>query len=366
MPGTQPQRPDEEIIQWLLEKAVDADAGPNSTVYEQDLEVVMKRVVDQNLAAFSPSRRRRLAESLVAEAHGLGAIERLLLDPSVTEVMVNGPNDVWMERGGRLERTDICFRSEVALREAIDRLLAAAGRRADEMSPMADARLPDGSRLNVVLPPLSDCGPTMTIRRFAAEAMSLERLLELGTVSPVQADMLRGAVADGHNILICGATGSGKSTTLAALAAEIPANERIITIEDTAELRISHPHVVALETRPVSAGGKGHVTMRDLVRNALRMRPDRLIIGEVRGGEALDMIDALATGHRGSLSTVHASSPQGAIRRVQQLALQAASGLSEESIGQRVADAIDLVALQERLEDGRRVVTVVERLPFSQ
>jgi pilus assembly protein CpaF len=349
-----------------LDKAVDLGGESDMTEGHGAVESVMQRVVDENLSILRAARRRRLVAALVAEASGLGAIERLIMDPTVTEVMVNGPSDVWAERRGKLERADISFRSEVALREAIDRLLAGAGRRVDDMSPMADARLPDGSRLNVVLPPLSGCGPTMTIRRFPAEALTLGDLVAHGTLSIEGARLLRASVLNGDNVLICGATGSGKSTTLAALAAEIPAASRIITIEDTAELRINHPHVVGLETRPAGSGGKGGVTMRDLVRNALRMRPDRLIIGEVRGPEALDMIDALATGHSGSLSTVHASSPAGALARLVQLTLQAATGLSQDSVRDRVWEAIDLVVHQERSGDGGRFVRSIVRLENGQ
>ena len=357
---------DEVLVRWLLDRAVELGTDPRGSGDEASVEEVMRSVVERNVPVFSAARRQRLIDVLVAEAQGLGAIEKLLADPDVTEVMVNGPDEVWAERRGVLERTSITFRSEVALREAIDRLLATAGRRADELSPMADARLPDGSRLNVVLPPLSQVGPTMTIRRFGAKALSLPELVVNGTLSEGDASNLRELILAGENIVICGATGSGKSTTLAALAAEVPKTDRIITIEDTAELRIAHPHVVALETRPVGSGGQGQVTTRDLVRNALRMRPDHLLVGEVRGAEALDMIDALATGHRGSLSTVHAASPAGAITRIVQLALQAASGLSEESIRERANDAIDVVVMQVRREDGKRLITDICRTPISE
>jgi pilus assembly protein CpaF len=353
---------DSALVRWLLAKAVDLGGDPDLNEGQGAVESVMQRVVNENAAVLRLARRERLVAALVAEASGLGALEKLITDPTVTEVMVNGPSEVWAEREGRLERADLTFRSEAALREAIDRLLAGAGRRVDEMSPMADARLPDGSRLNVVLPPLSGCGPTMTIRRFPTDALSLDDLVAYGTLSVDAAKLLRASVASGDNILVCGATGSGKSTTLAALAAEISPASRIITIEDTAELRINHPHVVGLATRPAGSGGKGGVTMRDLVRNALRMRPDRLIIGEVRGPEALDMIDALATGHSGSLSTVHASSPVGALDRLVQLSLQAATGLSQGSVRERVWEAIDLVVHQERSNDGGRLVRSIVRL----
>jgi pilus assembly protein CpaF len=356
------KRPDGALIEWMLAKAVDLQDEPGKGEEGAGVDSVMRRVVEENLAVLGAERRRQLERTLLAEAHGLGVLERLMLDPTVTEVMVNGPHDVWVERGGVIEPTDVSFRSGVALREAIDRLLAAAGRRADEMTPMADARLPDGSRLNVVLPPLAGCGPTMTIRRFPNDGLTLRDLISFGTVEEAQAGLLVEAVRAGRNLLICGATGSGKSTTLAALVGEIPASERLITIEDTAELRIRHPHVVSLETRPAGAGGNGGVTMRDLVRNALRMRPDRLIVGEVRGGEALDMIDALATGHTGSLCTLHASSAAGALERLEQLCMQAESGMSEEGLRSRIRSAVELIVMQERAADGSRVVTGISRV----
>ena len=356
------QPPDREVVEWLLAKAVDLGQHPNSRQDGTAVESVMRKVVEDNAAVLEPHRRGELERTLLAEASGLGAVEQLMLDPTVSEVMVNGPDDVWVERNGVIESTGVTFRSEVALREAIDRLLAVAGRRADEMAPMADARLPDGSRLNVVLPPLAGCGPTMTIRRFPESGFALRDLVKFGTVSEIEAGLLSRAVGEGSNVLICGATGSGKTTTLAALAGEICESERLITIEDTAELQIQHRHVVSLETRPAGVGGNGGVAMRDLVRNALRMRPDRLIIGEVRGGEALDMIDALATGHTGSLCTVHASSPVGALERLEQLCLQAGSGMSQEALKSRILSAIDLVVMQERAADGRRVVTAISRV----
>jgi pilus assembly protein CpaF len=353
---------DRALIEWLLSKAVDLREEPGAGQDGADVESVMRKVVAENAAVLQPARRRQLERTLLAEAGGLGALEHLLLDPSVSEVMVNGPDDVWVERDGVIEPTTVRFRSAVALREAIDRLLAAAGRRADEMNPMADARLPDGSRLNVVLPPLAGCGPTMTIRRFPHSGLALVDLVTFGTIGEGDAVALSDAVRTGSNILICGATGSGKSTTLAALAGEVAVTERLITIEDTAELQIRHPHVVSLETRPPGAGGHGGVTMRDLVRNALRMRPDRLIVGEVRGGEALDMIDALATGHTGSLCTVHASSAAGALERLEQLCLQARTGMSHEALRDRIRSVVDLVVMQERAPDGKRLVTSISRV----
>jgi len=344
-----------EAIEWLkaiaLDEAIQGDGD--------GVEAVMRRVIDREVCFVGPAARSSLVEVLTAEATGLGLVDGLMRDPQVSEVMINGPSDVWVERRGVMELTDIRFGSMEALREAVDRLLGSVGRRADDMSPVADATLPDGSRVNVILPPLAIAGPVVTIRRFKPGGMGIPDLVESGTLTAELADLLSSAVIDGLNILISGATGSGKTTTLAALARCIPHEERIITIEDAAELDLQHPHVVRLETRPASPGGRGAVSMRDLVRNALRMRPDRIVVGEVRGPEALDMLDALSTGHRGSLSTVHADSPAGAVERLTALVLQAASGLPHAAVEQRISSAFQLLVHQERCSDGSRSVTRV-------
>ena len=298
----------------------------------------------------------------VAErSFGLGPLEPLLRDPAVDEVMVNGVGPVWVERAGRLERTDVRFASAAELRDAIERILAPLGRRVDEAEPLCDARLPDGSRVNVVIAPLAPDGPILTVRRFRARGMSADDLVAAGTWEPPLRDLLARAVRARLSILVSGGTGSGKTTTLNALSSFVPAGERIVTIEDTLELRLRQPHVVRLEARPASVEGRGEVTIRHLVRNALRMRPDRIVVGEVRGGEALDMLAAMTTGHDGSLSTVHAGSPEEALRRLETLALMAGVGLPHAAIREQVADALDLVVHQARLPDGtRRVVAVAE------
>lgn len=350
---------DRSLVEWLHMRAVDEQPRPGQDGAGEDIDGLMRRVVARDAGGLSSAQREKLVELLVAEAAGVGSVERLFADPEVTEVMVNGPDEVWVERRGRLERAAAAFASEIALREAADRMLEAAGRRVDDLHPIADARMTDGSRLNVVLPPLSGAGPVLTIRRFPASGRRLADLVAGGTLTGQEADELRSSVARGSNILICGATGSGKSTTLAALAAEIPAGQRIITVEDTAELAISHPHVVALEARPASSSGRGAVSIRDLVRNALRMRPDRLIVGEVRGSEAADMVEALSTGHRGSLSTIHADSADGALERLERLVLSGSPGESVAEVRARVRAAIDVVVVQERTAIGeRRVVEV--------
>ena len=295
------------------------------------------------------------------EAVGLGPLEELLDDPAVEEVLVNGHERVYVERAGRLERTDVRFDTEQALRDAIERILAPLGRRVDELSPMVDARLEDGSRVNVIIPPLAVDGPSISIRRFSATRPGPDALVELGTLSAELRDELEAAVRARRSILISGGTGSGKTTLLNALSAFIEADERVVTIEDAAELRLAQPHVVRLEARPANVEGRGLVTIRDLLRNALRMRPDRIVIGEVRGGEALDLLMALNTGHEGALSTVHANSPEDALRRVETLALMADVGLPHDAIREQLGRGVDLVVHLARMGDGsRRVIGVGE------
>jgi pilus assembly protein CpaF len=266
---------------------------------------------------------------------------------------------VWVERGGRVERAAVAFGSEAELRHAIERILAPLGRRVDEASPLVDARLPDGSRVNVVIPPLALEGPILTIRRFRRRGFSADELVEAGTLNPPLRDFLAQCVRARLNLLVSGGTGSGKTTTLNALSAFIPEGERIVTVEDAAELRLRQPHVVRLESRPANLEGRGEVTIRGLVRNALRMRPDRIVVGEVRGAEALEMLAAMTTGHDGSLSTVHAGSPEEAVRRVETLALMADVALPHAAVREQVADAIDVVVHQARMRDGSRRVTAV-------
>ena len=318
-------------------------------------------LVEREAAVLDPPTRAALAARVAERAVGLGPLEPLLRDPAVDELMVCGTGPVWVERGGRLERTSVRFGAEADLRHVIERILAPLGRRADEAEPLCDARLPDGSRVNVVLPPLALDGPLLTIRRFRPRGFAPEDLVAHGTVTPALLDFLGRAVAARCTVLVCGGTGSGKTTTLGALAAFVDPAERVVTIEDAAELRIGLPHVVRLEARPPNLEGRGEVTIRRLVRNALRMRPDRLIVGEVRGPEALDLLVALSTGHAGSLCTIHAGSGAEALRRLETLALMADVGLPLAAIRDQVADAIDLIVRQERAPDGqRRIVEVAE------
>ena len=328
---------------------------------DDDLHERIRVLVDREAGLLDDGARARLATRIAERSFGLGPLEALLCDPTVDEVMVNGPGQVWVEREGHIEPTAARFDGEADLRHAIERILAPLGRRVDEAEPLCDARLPDGSRVNVVVAPLALDGSVLTIRRFRPRGFGPDDLVGNGTWAAPLRDLLQSAVRARCNVLISGGTGSGKTTTLNALTAFIPDGERIVTVEDAAELRLRHAHVVRLEARPASLEGRGEVTVRRLVRNALRMRPDRIVVGEVRGAEALDMLSAMSSGHDGSLSTVHAGSPEEALRRVETLALMAGLGLPHDAIREQVATALDLVVHQARLADGtRRVVAVSE------
>ena len=295
-----------------------------------------------------------------SEAQRPDPLATLLNDPSVTEVIVNGPHEVWVERRGRLQRASLRFDDANALRDACVRLAARAGRRLDDAQPMVDARLADGSRLNVVLPPLAPDGPLLTLRRFAPRPFTLDELVELGSLTTGDASLLGRCVQARLSIVISGGTSSGKTSLLGALAARIDAAERIVTVEDAAELRIDRPHVARLEARGASLEGRGEVGIRELVRNALRMRPDRLVVGEVRGGEALDMLQAMTTGHDGSLTTVHAKSPDDALRRIELLALMAGLELPHAAVREQVASAFDVVVQVARRSDGARCLVSIQ------
>jgi len=297
-----------------------------------------------------------VAESIAKSVTGLGALEPLLADPTVGEVMVNGPDAVWVERSGRLERTGVRFADDDAVLNLVDRILAPAGLRVDASSPTADARLADGSRVHVVIPPLSRCGPVLTIRRFVLGYESLAALVACATMTAAEATFLSKAVRARRSLLVSGGTSSGKTTLLNVLAAEIEDSERLVTIEDAAELALAQPHVVSLQARPPSVEGSGEVTVRELVRNALRMRPDRILVGEVRGAEAVDMVAAMSTGHRGSLSTIHADSPGAALRRLETMILLGEPQLPVLALRRQIADAVDLLVQLDRCGDGRRML----------
>jgi pilus assembly protein CpaF len=305
--------------------------------------------------------RQRLAAEIADDIFGYGPLERLLSDPTVSEIMVNGPKDIWIERNGRLSQTTLTFTDTSHLRRIITKMVGQIGRRIDESSPLVDARLPDGSRVNAIIPPLSLSGPLLTIRKFAQDRFALQELIDIGTLSEDAAEFLQNCIAAQLNMLISGGTGSGKTTFLNALSAAIPDSDRIVTIEDAAELQLDQQHVLRLESRPKNIEGEGEITIRDLVRNALRMRPDRIIVGEVRGAEALDMLQAMNTGHEGSLSTVHANAPRDALNRLETMVLMAGYELPLHAIRSHVSAALDLIVQLDRLDDGsRRVVEITE------
>jgi pilus assembly protein CpaF len=310
-------------------------------------------------AAIARADRDGLVEAIVDDIVGHGPLERLLADETITEVMVNGPNDVWVERNGRLFETTVRFVDDSHVRRIINKIVAQVGRRIDESSPMVDARLPDGSRVNAVIPPLSLSGPLVTIRKFSSRRLMFDDLVELGTVNLEAIDLLKRCIRAELNVMISGGTGTGKTTFLNALSAAIPDTDRIVTIEDAAELRLNQRHVLRLESRPSNIEGQGEIAIRELVRNSLRMRPDRIIVGEVRGAEALDMLQAMNTGHDGSLTTIHANSPRDALARVETMVLMAGFDLPMKAIRQQVASALELIIHLERLEDGGRRVTSI-------
>ena len=308
----------------------------------------------------SQAERDEIVESIVWEITGLGPIEPLFRDLSITDILVNNAKDIFIERKGKLSRVRAQFRNDAHLMAIIDRIVSRVGRRVDESSPMVDARLPDGSRVNAIIPPLSLDGPVLSIRRFGKE-FTIQQQVEHGSMTPEMVQLLSGCVRARLNILISGGTGSGKTTLLNGLSSFIPSDERVVTIEDAAELRLQQEHVVRLETRPPNAEGKGEVVARDLVKNALRMRPDRIVIGEVRGAEALDMLQAMNTGHEGSLSTVHANSPRDALSRLETMILMAGTNLPNRAMREQIASALDVVIQVQRLSDGsRRVTSVIE------
>jgi pilus assembly protein CpaF len=308
----------------------------------------------------SQAEREEIVEQVVWEITGLGPIEPLFRDPTISDILVNSHRDIFIERKGKLSRVAAQFRNDGHLMAVIDRIVSRIGRRVDESSPMVDARLPDGSRVNAIIPPLALDGPVLSIRRFGAD-LTVEQLIANGALTMEMLQLLAGCVKARLNVLISGGTGSGKTTLLNALSSFIPADERVVTIEDAAELRLQQEHVVRLETRPPNSEGRGEVLARDLVKNALRMRPDRIIVGEVRGGEALDMLQAMNTGHEGSLTTVHANSPRDAIARLETMILMAGTNLPNRAMREQITSALDVIIQPQRLSDGtRRIVSITE------
>jgi len=341
------------------------DLGKLGELPEDEVRRQVRRITDSLLTLestpLSRADRERLIDEIENETFGLGPLEPLVQDHEISDILVNGAQQVYVERFGRLESTEVVFRDEAHLRQIIDRIVTRVGRRIDESSPMVDARLADGSRVNAIIPPLALDGPVLSIRRFGVDPLKMEDLLELGTLTPEMATLFEGCVQARLNILISGGTGAGKTTFLNVLSGFIPEGERVVTIEDSAELQLQQDHVVRLETRPSNLEGRGEVTQRALVRNALRMRPDRIIVGEVRGDEALDMLQAMNTGHDGSITTLHANSPRDALSRLETMILMAGIPLPSRAMREQVSSAIQVVIQIGRLPDGnRRIVSVSE------
>jgi Flp pilus assembly CpaF family ATPase len=333
------------------------DSSLEESELHQFVKDELKAVVDEEQVPLSQGERQRLTREIIDDVLGHGPMQRYLDDPTVTEIMVNRADQIYVERNGHLFLTDTKFSSEEALRRVIERIVTRIGRRIDESSPLVDARLPDGSRVNAIIPPLAVNGASLTIRKFGREALTVQKLIGFGSLSPEMAELLQACVLARMNIIVSGGTGTGKTTMLNVLSSFIPATDRIVTIEDAVELQLQQDHVVRLESRPANIEGKGEVSIRDLVRNSLRMRPDRIVVGEVRGGESLDMLQAMNTGHDGSISTVHANSPRDAVARLETLVLMAGMDLPLRAIREQIASAVNLIVHISRLRDGSRRVT---------
>ena len=333
-----------------------------NTEASKQISAISRRLIDDDNLPVNAKNRQLIVNEVINDILGLGPLEHLLYEPSIADILVNGPHSIYIERFGKLEKTPITFKDDEHLLKIIDRIVTSVGRRIDESSPLVDARLKDGSRVNAVIPPLAIDGPSLSIRRFTQDKMKLEDLIEVGSLIPAMAEVFSNMILARLNILISGGTGSGKTTMLNALSNHIPESERIVTIEDSAELQLQQEHIVRLETRPANIEGKGEVTQRDLVKNALRMRPDRIVIGEVRGQEAFDMLQAMNTGHDGSLTTIHANTPRDSLSRVENMVTMAGFELPVKTIRTQIASAIDVVIQLERLEDGTRRVTSVSEI----
>src|SRR5688572_23062556 len=347
---------------FRIQQRVISDLDPqldlsNQVEVRREIEEAFGRALDAEGLALTRAERTRMLEQITDEIVGLGPLEPLLRDESITEVMVNGPRQVYIERSGKLELTNVTFQNDEHVMRIIDRIISPIGRRVDESSPMVDARLVDGSRVNVIIPPISLVGPVLTIRKFASTPLTTDDLIRFGTSTPEMFDFLRACVEARLNVFVSGGTGSGKTTMLNVLSSFIPNDERIVTVEDAAELQLRQEHVVTLESRPANIEGKGAVPIRELVRNALRMRPDRIIVGECRGAEALDMLQAMNTGHDGSMSTGHANTPRDMLARLETMVLFAGVELPLKAVREQISSAVDLIVHQDRLKDGSRKIT---------
>ena len=365
--GKQDMQLKKKIIDRLVQDlAIDFDIKElnENEIYQvaKRVEEITEQIMIQEGKYTSRSERQQIVSDVLDEIVGLGPLEALLRDPSITEIMVNSSSKVYIEREGKISKTNITFRDDEHILQIIEKIIAPLGRRIDESSPMVDARLPDGSRVNAIIPPLAIQGPCITIRKFASDPYGIDNLISFGTLSVEMANFLRACVQSRINILISGGTGSGKTTTLNVLSSFIPDGERIVTIEDAAELQLKQDHVITLESRPANIEGRGRISIRDLVINSLRMRPDRIIVGEVRGAEALDMLQAMNTGHDGSITTCHANSPRDALSRLETMVLMAGTELPSRAIREQISSALNLVVHQNRLRDGSRKVTAISEI----
>jgi pilus assembly protein CpaF len=365
-PTVAPARDAYMDLKGRIQDRLIAEIDPTMDISHTDevrrtIEEMYDTILAQESIILSRSERQRLFEQIVAEILGYGPIEPLLADETITEIMVNGPQSIYIERKGKIEKVNTSFESDDHLMRIIDRIVAPLGRRIDESSPYVDARLADGSRVNAIIPPLSLIGPVLTIRKFSKIPLTIENLVDFGTITPEAIEFLKACVIARLNIVVSGGTGSGKTTFLNILSGFIPDDERIITIENAAELQLRQEHVVTLESRPPNIEGKGEVSIRDLVSNCLRMRPDRIVVGECRGGEALDMLQAMNTGHDGSLTTAHSNSPRDTLARLETMCLMSGMDLPLRAIREQVASALDLIVHQERMKDGsRKIVNITE------
>jgi pilus assembly protein CpaF len=366
-----PSSPEELLKEKVHERVVnefdsdllgDGDRDKQRERVRPKVEEMLIEVGSEEGISLSRSEHEAVVDDLLNEILGLGPMEPLLQNPDITEVMVNGPDQVYVEKEGELTESDVTFKDDDHLMNIIQKIVAPLGRRVDEQQPYCDARLADGSRVNIIIPPLALDGPTITIRKFPDDRLKVDDLIEYGTMTKQMADFLRACVDAALNVVVSGGTGSGKTTTLNCLSSFIPNEERIVTIEDSAELQLQKDHVVRLETRPPNIEGEGEVTMRELVKNSLRMRPDRIIVGECRGGEALDMLQAMNTGHDGSLTTVHANNPREAISRLETLVMMAGMDLPQTAIREQIASAVDLVVQQSRFRDGSRKIDSITEI----